>query len=345
MSAQPEQRGGGRMIAVQLHLDGGQVIQLRLREDAPELITLFQILASRGNENVQPMEQFLQLPLESGKAACSFNSRQLVSVITEPPVIVRLDVPAAPPGGTADKLAAGASEQKNSGPEARPTTIIRTPRYVKVDNFLSPDEYQDMLSYALEHETEFESGTVEGKASPHRQNRVIMGFAETPQSRLLQNRLLTWFPYLARELELDLFPVRYVESQLTASNDGHYYRLHCDAGAEKTDFRVLTCVYYFFRQPRPFSGGGLRLYDDLECDGRRQPTDSYREFEPVSNRLLVFRSTAYHELMRIRCPSRLFSDSRFAVTNWILSSKSPDPEARFGWGQLRCGVVPAQFGA
>lgn len=336
------------MISVRLQLEGGQDIPVQLREDAPELMLLFQILASRGNDALQPVEKFLQMPLEDGKAACSFHSRQLVSVITEPPVVVQLEMPAAPRSAPADNRSprgnpAAMQAAPSGGQSIGQATVVHTPRCMIIDDFLTADECADMLAYALDHESDFESGTVEGKASPHRQNKVIMGFADTAHSRLLQNRLLTWFPYLAARLELQPFALRYVESQLTASNDGHYYRLHSDAGPEQAEARVLTCVYYFFRQPRPFSGGALRLYDALEQGGQRQPMARYQAFEPVSNRLLVFRSTAHHELMRIRCPSRQFADSRFAVTNWLLSSKAPEPEARFGWGHLRCGVVPAQF--
>jgi len=344
VSAQPEQ---ARLIAVRLHLEGGQEIQLELREDAPELLLIFQILASRGNDAVQPIEKFLQLPLENGKAACSFNSRQLVSVITEPPVIVQLEMPAAPRTVPRDQQMAGRTAPVANGASTAPassqTAVLHTPGYMIIDDFLTADECEAMLAWAQSHESDFESGTVEGQASPHRQNKVIMGFADTSHSRLLQNRLLTWFPHLAAGLELQPFPLRYVESQLTASNDGHFYRLHSDAGPKLADSRVLTCVYYFFRKPRPFSGGALRLYEELEQGGQRLATSKFRSFEPVSNRLLVFRSTAFHELMPIRCPSRQFADSRFAATNWLVSSPEPIPEARFGWGQLHCGIVPPQF--
>jgi Rps23 Pro-64 3,4-dihydroxylase Tpa1-like proline 4-hydroxylase len=344
VSAQPEQ---ARLISVRLHLEGGQVIPLELREDAPELLLIFQILASRGNDAVQPIEKFLQLPLENGKAACSFNSQQLVSVITEPPVIVQLEMPAPPVPERSSQYStlqtAAAADGVSAAPAGNQTTVLHTPRYMMVDDFLSPDECAAMLAYAQSHEAEFESGTVEGHASPHRQNKVIMGFADTAHSRLLQNRLLTWLPLLLAGLELPAFPLRCVESQLTASNDGHFYRIHSDAGPKLADSRVLTCVYYFFRQPRPFSGGALRLYDELEQGGQRQATSKFRSFEPVSNRLLVFHSSAFHELMPIRCPSRQFADSRFAATNWLVSSPESIPEARFGWGQLHCGIVPPQF--
>lgn len=330
--AVPASPDSPRHVDVRLRLEGGQEVEVRLREDAPELTTLFQILASRGGAT-EPVERLMQLPLEQGRSACSFHSSQLVSIVTEPPVLVQLALPEPPRPSTTPEAATRADARP-----ARPA-MVRTPRYHVIDDFLSPDEHRDMLAYALQHESEFESGTVEGKASPHRQNQVIMGFADTAHSRLLQNRLLTWLPYLNRALEIDPFPLGGVESQLTASNDGHYYRLHCDAGGSHASERVLTCVYYFFRQPRPFSGGGLRLYDVLEQENRRMPMNSFRELQPVSNRLLVFHSTVYHELVRIRCPSRQFADSRFAVTNWLIGTDSPNEDARFGWGQLRCGAV------
>ncbi len=327
IGSQPQKR----MISVRLQLDSGHEVRLTLQEDAPELAALFRILASRGSDAIEPQEQFLQLPLDGGTASCSFNSLQLVSVITEPPVLVQIEQP-APPEATA------LNQQQAQAP-----VLVNTPRYLIVDDFLSPDEYQGLLAYALEHQDQFESGTVVGHESPHRKNRVIMNFEETPQSRLLCNRLLTCLPLFARQLELPLFPVGRVESQLTASNDGHYYRVHCDAGGQGTDGRELTCVYYFFKEPRPFSGGGLRLYDALCRGDQREVTSSFREIDAVSNRLVVFHSLAFHELMPIRCPSRKFSDSRFAITNWFQRNPEPSPEVAFGWGHLRCGFVPDQM--
>jgi len=324
--------GGKRMISVRLQLEAGHELKLELREDAPELVTLFRILASRGSENVEPAEQFLQLPLNQGRAACSFNSRQLVSIITEPPVLVQLEQPAPPEPASPDP------EEWAPAPAA-----VGTPRHFIIDDFLGPDELREMLAFAQQNEERFESGTVVGIASPHRQNKVIMAFDETAQSRMLTNRLLTWLPLLTRELDLPLFPVGRVESQLTASNDGHYYRIHCDSGNDDSDDRFVTCVYYFFREPRPFSGGALRLYDETVQGGERQAAESYREIAAVSNRLVVFPSSAFHELTRIRCPSRLFADSRFAVTVWVQSSGEPRPDETFGWGHLHCGQVPEQL--
>ena len=130
---------------------------------------------------------------------------------------------------------------------------------------------------------------------------------------------------------------------MTASNDGHYFRAHRDSGDPSTQARALSCVYYFFREPRAFAGGALRLYDTWQQGNDLRSTDSYKEIQPVSNRLVVFPSKAHHELMRIRCPSRKFEDSRFAITNWIRRTEKPDPGATFGWGHLQYGRLPDNF--
>ena len=64
---------------------------------------------------------------------------------------------------------------------------------------------------------------------------------------------------------------------------------------------------------------------------------------PQANRLVVFPSEEFHEAMPVRCPSHAFADSRFAVTTWLHRAARLDPEATFGWGHLRCGVVAPQF--
>ena len=332
--AEARQEPGNREIRVQLKLESGHSIELKLREDAPELAALFRILASRGSDSLEPAEQFLQLPLQEGGAACAFNSRQLVALVTEPPVLARFEEPVG--RREADHSPAGRAEQQD-------VLMVSTPRHLVIDDFLAPDEHRGMLSFALERESEFVAGTVAGQASPHRQNRVIMNFGESAHSRLLCNRLLTWLPLITAELGMPLFPLSYVESQLTASNDGHYYRLHSDTGQEHPEERVLTCVYYFFQEPRPFSGGALRLFDTIQRGNQLGPGENYQDIEPVSNRLVIFSSRTHHELMRIRCPSRQFGDSRFAVTNWIHLSAEPRPDRVFGWGHLHCGVVPPQF--
>jgi Rps23 Pro-64 3,4-dihydroxylase Tpa1-like proline 4-hydroxylase len=328
-----------RNISVEVHLDGGHRHELLLREDAPELADLFRALASRGSESVAPVEQFFQLPVDEGKAACSFNSTQLVSVITQPPVVVRIEQPETPAKAPAGKPA----HRRQQAREPVAPTVIHTPRHLVIDDFLSEDEHRDMVAYALANKEQFQAATVTTNDINYRRNLVIMDFQKSAHSTLVQNRLLVWFPQIMREFNEKMFPLETVESQLTASNEGHYFKAHQDGGSLETRTRTLTCVYYFFRQPRGFAGGALRLYDTFQRGDKSFRAETFNEVEPVSNRLVVFPSNTHHELMRIRCPSRLFADSRFAITTWIRRADKPDAEATMGWGHFHCGAVPTGF--
>jgi len=317
-----------RDIRLQIRLAGGHQHEVTLREDAPELMLLFSALFSPG-----PRAGFVQLPLDGGAASCSLRSSEIVSIISEPPVVV--DLPDLP-----DEPALERPASELPVPPSR-TVQLRRARYLVIDDFLSLDECRDILSLATASEGEFEAGTVTSYDPEHRQNLNIPGFGQSAHARLLQNRLLVWCPLIAKRFGLPVFPMGPVECQLTAAGDGQFFRLHADGGQENT--RVFSCIYYFHREPRGFAGGELRLYDALEVDGVRRAAETFEVVNPVSNRMVVFASDEFHEAMPVRCPSGEFVDYRFAVTTWLHRSDTPDPNARFGWGHFRCCVPAPQF--
>lgn len=318
-----------RDIKLTIVLAGGKEFQVILPEDAPEVTTLFAALSAP-----EAGSHFMQLPLDGGRIACSFQTSQLVSVVSEPPVVVKVAPPVEQP---ARPRRSGAGLAGPGAPVAR----LRRPRFVMVDDFLSAQEHDELLAYALVSETQFQKGTVTTYEPDVRQNLVILNFGDSLHSRLLESRLLTWFPLLARTLELPVFPLAQVESQLTAATDGYYFKRHSDEAPEIP--RVLTCLYYLHREPRGFAGGDLRLYDCIEEGAARSPADTFTAVAPRANRLVVFPSDEFHEAMPVRCPSKLFADSRFAVTTWLHRATKPDALATFGFGHFRCGVLAPQF--
>lgn len=108
-------------------------------------------------------------------------------------------------------------------------------------------------------------------------------------------------------------PANSTQMEMVAHGDGACYRPHTDTyvGDEYTPGgrRRLTMVYYFHRQPRRFTGGRLRLFDL----GGEQSI----EIEPTHDSLLVFPSSALHEVETISCPDGAFADGRFSVNIWL----------------------------
>ena len=118
---------------------------------------------------------------------------------------------------------------------------------------------------------------------------------------------------------------RSLEFEVNAYGEGAHFAPHVDIplgprrrtlGKEKGEDRLITGVYYFFREPKRFSGGALRLYafgtDPAVCG-----PDESRAFEPVQNRLVIFPSWAQHSVDRVGCPSTDFADYRFALNCWF----------------------------
>ena len=313
------------MIELRLLLEGGQSQSLDIAPDSPELARLFHVLGSRSASGAGSDEQFFQLPLDGGKESFSFSSTQLVAISTRPPVLIQFE------------------QQDSAPPPAAQPLIeqIERPHHMVIDDFLGHYEHQDMLAYAMQQADAFDPGTVETGEQQARQNLAILEFAQAAHSRLICNRLLTWLPRILQSFGMAPFPVQQVESQLTASNDGHYYRAHLDADQDRDLRRALTCVYYFSKQPSQFSGGALRIYDAINDGGQRWQADSFQQCESVSNRMVIFPSDSFHELMPIRCPSGKFEDSRFAVTNWIWQQDQPDDALTHGWGHMHCASEPA----
>jgi Rps23 Pro-64 3,4-dihydroxylase Tpa1-like proline 4-hydroxylase len=320
-----------RNIKLSISLAGGATHEVVMREDAPELPTLYAALATP-----EAPHRFVQLPVDGGRVACSFHTSKVVSIVSDPPVVLNLD-------GAPSAVGAGTALARSPQIAGR----LRRPRFVVVDNFLSQAEHDELLAYALLSEGQFQKGTVTTYEPDMRQNLVILNFGETAHSRMIENRILMWYPLVAKSLGMRVFPLGEIESHLTAASDGYYFKTHSDEAPEIP--RVLTFLYYLHREPRGFAGGDLRLYDSIEEQvgpgpgTDRRPADTFTTVVPAANRLVVFPSDEFHEALPVRCPSGKFSDSRFAVATWLHKTERPDPAARFGWGHFRCGVVAPQL--
>jgi Rps23 Pro-64 3,4-dihydroxylase Tpa1-like proline 4-hydroxylase len=191
-------------------------------------------------------------------------------------------------------------------------------RCVVLDEFLAPQELDELISYALQHEGDFQNSEVilpNGNRDvidcEHRRSRVLVDLGKN-QSVILER--IRWV--LARVLDrlgIEEFPVTHMEAQITASNDGDFFRVHSDDGRETVSSRRITFVYFFHREPCQFVGGELRLHDS---PGNSR-TGSYQSIVPQQNQIVFFPCSVLHEITPVECPSRAFADSRFTLNGWV----------------------------
>lgn len=192
--------------------------------------------------------------------------------------------------------------------------IIPSP-YVQIDDFLSSVEADELLNYAVLKEQIFEPA--EGDAHPISRQAMLLFRRHFPDvAEFMIRRVHERVPAVLPQLNVAPFPITRTEIQLSASQDGGYIQKHTDNHAI-ANRRKLTYVYYFHRQPKPFSGGELLLYDSQIKDGYYEPAESFTTIEPRHNSLVFHHSRNVHEVLPVSCPSGQFRDSRFTIHGWL----------------------------
>jgi 2OG-Fe(II) oxygenase superfamily len=194
---------------------------------------------------------------------------------------------------------------------------------VVLDEFLTPQELNDLVGYALLHEAEFKGSEVISPGGEpgvidynHRRSRVLMDLGK--HEAVILERVRGVLPAVLDQLGLEEFPIAHVEAQITASNDGDFFRAHSDDADEAIASRHVTFVYFFHREPQQFEGGELRLHDTQgRSDGGRYSAGSYQSIAPQQNQIVFFPCSVLHEITPVECPSRAFADSRFTLNGWL----------------------------
>jgi Rps23 Pro-64 3,4-dihydroxylase Tpa1-like proline 4-hydroxylase len=191
---------------------------------------------------------------------------------------------------------------------------------VVLDEFLAPQELEQLTSYVLQHETDFAASEVISPAGgvtdyEHRRSQVLMdpGLYQD----LVLERIKQALPAVFRKLGMEEHPVTRTEFQVTASNDGDFFRMHADNAHEEIASRYLTFVYFFHREPKQFEGGELRIHDSRLEEGRYVSAGTYQTIVPQQNQIVFFPCELMHEITPVECPSRAFADSRFTLNGWL----------------------------
>jgi Rps23 Pro-64 3,4-dihydroxylase Tpa1-like proline 4-hydroxylase len=285
-------------VHVTLYLDGGHQETVVLRSDA---VLLRQLLGVVMEANAQQRaKRFFQVPIRDGKGILSFTGDRLAAVVTEPPVFIQ-------PQSTSESTVT---------PPPVPSSPLLKARYLHQDHFLSEADHQALLEWALQQESVLVTSTTSTNAQDYRKSLVLYHLA--PQfEAIMRDRLQSVLPSILQALEIPTFPLGQIETQLTAHNNGHFYKIHNDNSTPDTTSRVLTYVYYFHREPKQFSGGQLRLYDSKVAEHYYIKSDAFHIIEPRQNSIVFFPSQYLHEVLPVYCPSGAFADSRFTINGWI----------------------------
>jgi Rps23 Pro-64 3,4-dihydroxylase Tpa1-like proline 4-hydroxylase len=190
--------------------------------------------------------------------------------------------------------------------------------FVVLEDFLSAEELQGLMDFALAQETNFvhsgikQSPLATGVDERKRRSKVLDTLDRF--NSLFNERVRSNLPSVMKRLGHAPFEIGRIEIQVTASGDGDFYQMHLDEYGG--GLRELSFVYFFHRQPQRFSGGELRICHG-EVNGRPKANSASHILVPKQNTMVFFPSRSLHEILPVRVPSRVFADSRFTVNGWI----------------------------
>lgn len=315
-------------------LEGGHRYELALELTCPLFNQLLESMLLQAQGQQAAGSELLQIPLREGKAALYVPSHQLIGLEIDPSLAIELlapdseQSPVDPPG--AIKLpersqSSSTSHQgfapisaKTNDQSAFPSSQLLVAKCLHLENFLTPEENAQALQIAISKASEFVGSNTSTRADNYRESSVLYATLFPEFYMLLKDKILQALPSVLEQVQYPAFPIGLFEMQLTAHNDGCYYKIHNDSGSPDTATREFTYVYYFHQEPIGFSGGELRLYDTyLLSDNGFKATDTFQTITPRNNSIVFFDSRLKHEVMPVSCPSKAFTDSRFTLNGWL----------------------------
>ena len=198
--------------------------------------------------------------------------------------------------------------------------LVERAPYIRIPGFLKREENRQVIDYVVRRESDFVQSKLDIDVPDYRKSMVLPKFDDLGID--LEYRLSEMLPELFAHFSLDLPDQPILETQLTTHNNGGYLKIHNDNGSEVTADRVMTYVYYFFREPQAFRGGELRVYDSKVVNNVWVAADTFVDLAPENNMLLCFPSRLLHEVLPMECPSRQFADGRFTLNGWVRKRKN-----------------------
>ncbi len=196
--------------------------------------------------------------------------------------------------------------------------------FARLGGFLEAEQRAQAMEFARDNLSVFQqSHVLIGMDHAHdtsvRSSRVAM--EPKPIVRWFKPRVKAALPQVFARLGCAPFKVAKIELQMTAHLDGDFYTVHNDNShgsrhGHRSDGRRISFVYYFCREPKRFTGGGLRLFDtDLRKGAYRR--EVFSRVSPDDNSIVFFPSAAMHEVEMLRLESDDPADGRFTLNGWI----------------------------
>ncbi|WP_052315675.1 2OG-Fe(II) oxygenase [Oscillatoria acuminata] len=282
------------LVQVIVMMTGGHQYELSLMADAPLLQELFQALSNRGKNGGKDV---FKIPNEEDGSCLYIPPDAIAAIATVPPIPIE-SLNLEPP-----------SRQLEPSPPPPPPQKLIESSFVQLDNFLKPAEYQRLI------ETIFPQ---EGAASSGIQLPTPQSFALLRE--VLLHRVQMMLPDVLIQLGMGGFPLTEMEAQEIPTHAIEGQSISTDGNSPETALRVVNFCYFFYKTPKPFTGGELLVYDSQLLNNQVSVAQSYKTVEPRQNSIVFFLTSNAYEVLRVYPNSPAFRDRCFRVQGWMRRS-------------------------
>jgi hypothetical protein len=267
-------------VRVKLLLRGGHGWEFCCKDDDPIVLGLVSALPGADVGSNLPPDGLVQIETRTGERLFLTRS-SLVSVEIVP---------------VGDPLKFLGTKRLAAPADSFPPGVSVPSRFVLANNALPDDVHAALIAHVLSQDAAAKptwSGMCELNLGPL-EDAVVKAL----RSQLAQGGTILSVPEQVKvKLEFHLFAIG--DAQVVPWNP------------DPTD--ILHMVYNFHKQPKGFTGGGVRLFDGRIENGTRRVTTSFRDMEIGDNNLLIFPENVRSAGLPVHCPTRAFADGLFAI--------------------------------
>ena len=209
-------------------------------------------------------------------------------------------------------------------PAAPPGVEGRCPHFV-VEQFLGDAVVQQLLTHVDRRHAEFMPAMVYRQerqaAIADVESRNCLRLPQIgPFEAGIRTEIQRVLPAALKKLGLLDREVVAREFEFCAYGDGGLFRAHHDILPQGPP-RIVSCVYYFFREPAGFTGGELRLYGWPSPKASGVQDLPWIDIPARRDNLVIFPSSLKHEVRPVVLPSGDWGHHRFTINCWAYRPK------------------------
>ena len=212
----------------------------------------------------------------------------------------------------------------NGAPEPAPGGIRPAP-FVRMTNFLAPDECDRLLALGLAERERLVPSMVGAadreRVDPEvRVNLEVRDRSTVAEVRLqIAPKVRSLVPEILERLRMDGIGRCSIEMCMRVYLDGGFYKAHRDNQSKSHRQRKLSFVYFLHREPRRFSGGDLLLHD-TDTDTDACSPGEFSRIVPLRNSIVFFPCGCWHQVTPVQCGTDDIGDGRWAVNGHVRAS-------------------------